>query len=46
MKRERGKSKIIRKLGKRKKHKNKGETQEKIRESNLVRYPALKNLLN
>jgi hypothetical protein len=46
MKRERGKSKIIRKLGKSRKPKKKGETQGKRRESNLVRYLALKNLLN
>ena len=46
MKRERGKFKRNRKLGKRRKHKKKGETQGKIRKSNLVRYLALKNLLN
>jgi hypothetical protein len=46
MKRERKKSKIIRKLGKIGKHKKKGKHKEKGRESNLVRYLALKNFLN
>ena len=46
MKRERGKFKINRKLGKSEKHKKKGETQGKIRKTNLVRYLAFKNFLN
>jgi hypothetical protein len=46
MKRERGKIKRFRKLGKSRKHKNKGETQGKIRKTNLVRYLAFKNFLN
>jgi hypothetical protein len=46
MKRERGKFKGIRKLGKSGKHKKKGETQGKSRKSNLVRYLAFKNFLN
>jgi hypothetical protein len=46
MKRERGKFKRNRKLGKSRKHKKKGETQGKRRKTNLVRYIAFKNLLN
>ena len=46
MKKERGKFKRIRKLGKRGKDKKKGETQGKNRKSNLVRYLAFKNFLN
>jgi hypothetical protein len=46
MKRERGKCKRIRKLGKSGKHKKKGETQGKSRNSNLVRYLAFKKFLN
>ena len=46
MKREREKSKRIRKLGKSGKLKKKGETEGKSRKSNLVRYLAFKNFLN
>jgi hypothetical protein len=46
MKREGEKFKRTRKLGKSGKHKKKGETQGKIRKSNLVRYLAFKNFPN
>ena len=46
MKRERGKFKRIRKLGKSGKHKKKGETQGKNKKINLVRYLTFKNFLN
>ena len=46
MKRERGKFKRIRKLGKTRKHKKKGETQGKSRKTNLVMYLAFKNFIN
>jgi hypothetical protein len=46
MKRERGKFKRIRKLGKRGKHKKKGETKGKRRKSNLVRYLAFQKFVN
>jgi hypothetical protein len=46
MKRERGKFKRIKKLGKSGKHKKKRETQGKIRKSIFVRYLAFKNFIN